>query len=521
MPIYLQDGDFFTARYCYRYQYDKSHRMTSKQIPGQDRIDYEYDAKDRLIYMQDGNLRTTGSKKYFLYDELNRKVEEGVKDNADNLHPKVITNYDNYDFNNNGSDDYHYISDPDFPDNVANLNAKGMETGSKVAVDEDLINNGGGCSTPWETSCNFYDKYGRVLQKQVYIDCFSIDIYTFQLDFTGKVLKSKQGHYTLQNGTPNNYHSIVKNYMYDHAGRLITLKQKIDQEPERVVVENQYNEIGQLSAKLLGRSQNKLSALQTVDYAYNERGWLKSINQPNLSANGCNDLFGMTLLYDRFDNATGMTSFVPQYNGNISAARWKSKVAAVMNGYEYHYDDLGRITDAIYLVNEDGDWAFSDHYRESNFTYDKNGNILSANRMGSLKGSYSEIDKLHYLYQGNQLIVVDDDVDDNHYYDFFENGNKNSSSMTGPGGEGTDMREYLYDANGNMIADRNKGIVNITYNELNTGLLPVACSLYHTVSIQDAQLSRPAQVFTARQVLTQQDADQSAVVKSFRKSRHA
>lgn len=33
-----------------------------------------------------------------------------------------------------------------------------------------------------------------------------------------------------------------------------------------------------------------------------------------------------------------------------------------------------------------------------------------------------------------------------------------------------DTIEYRYDANGNMISDANKGIVNITYNELNLPL---------------------------------------------------
>ena len=66
------------------------------------------------------------------------------------------------------------------------------------------------------------------------------------------------------------------------------------------------------------------------------------------------------------------------------------------------------------------------------------------------------MDDLSYAYSGNQLISVSDAVPDNANiagYDFADNG----SELT--------RGEYLYDANGNLIEDKNIGIT-VKYNHL-------------------------------------------------------
>ena len=50
------------------------------------------------------------------------------------------------------------------------------------------------------------------------------------------------------------------------------------------------------------------------------RGWLKKINEPDLSG-ADNDLFGMELMYNEGLTALNGTA---QYNGNISGIKWKS-----------------------------------------------------------------------------------------------------------------------------------------------------------------------------------------------------
>jgi len=67
------------------------------------------------------------------------------------------------------------------------------------------------------------------------------------------------------------------------------------------------------------------------------------------------------------------------------------------------------------------------------------------------------IDNLLYQYEDNRLVSVHDAIanTDNGYGNFdFTDGTFQAT-------------EYVYDANGNMIQDLNKGITNITYNHLN------------------------------------------------------
>ncbi|MEG1765323.1 MAG: hypothetical protein RR254_01525, partial [Muribaculaceae bacterium] len=66
------------------------------------------------------------------------------------------------------------------------------------------------------------------------------------------------------------------------------------------------------------------------------------------------------------------------------------------------------------------------------------------------------IDSLNYTLNGNQLKRIDDSVFDPVYNGAFNFADGSSSDT-----------EYLYDANGNMTQDMNKGITTIEYNYLN------------------------------------------------------
>ena len=85
-------------------------------------------------------------------------------------------------------------------------------------------------------------------------------------------------------------------------------------------------------------------------------------------------------------------------------------------------------------------------YTVQNISYDLNGNIQSLKRNG---GADLMIDDLTYAYNGNQLTKVDDAANAQGFTDV--------ASST----------DYMYDNNGNLISDVNKGITNITYNYLN------------------------------------------------------
>lgn len=84
-----------------------------------------------------------------------------------------------------------------------------------------------------------------------------------------------------------------------------------------------------------------------------------------------------------------------------------------------------------------------------------NGNIQSLFREGApdIDGYPTNLDNLSYTYQGNKITAIAD-----------------SYGHLGFADLATTTEEYLYDANGNMIEDKNKGISQIRYNRMN---LPV------------------------------------------------
>ncbi|MDD3011524.1 MAG: DUF6443 domain-containing protein [Bacteroidales bacterium] len=174
------------------------------------------------------------------------------------------------------------------------------------------------------------------------------------------------------------------------------------------------------------------------------------------------DLFALDLSYDQpFSNVYNIGD--PQYNGNISAMKWISARDNTVRGYAYEYDHLNRVTKAEYYANKDNGYADEQHYFDvDNLLYDNNGNILNVQRKGYDSPNYgSVIDDLTYEYDGNRLIGVDDGAVDYPSYEMYRkdfNDNGSSFSPSNP--------EYLYDENGNMVEDKNKGIL-VDYNLLN------------------------------------------------------
>lgn len=61
------------------YKYDEHGRMIERKQPGRGVEYYVYDAGDRLVMYQDGNLRTSGNKWiYHIYDAMGREVEKTI-----------------------------------------------------------------------------------------------------------------------------------------------------------------------------------------------------------------------------------------------------------------------------------------------------------------------------------------------------------------------------------------------------------------------------------------------------------
>ncbi|NRR91374.1 RHS repeat-associated core domain-containing protein [Winogradskyella undariae] len=463
---------------CYIYHYDLRNRLIEKKIPGKDWEHIIYNKLDMPILTQDGKQSIDGKWLFTKYDVFGRVAYTGLYSNdedrsalqdlVDNQSTQfetkttfatimydgtaVFYTADAFPLNKkieiltiNYYDDYNFDIPTELEgfQNTYNQNVvqstKSLATGSKVRVlDTDL----------WITSVSYYDDKARPIYMESYNAYLnSIDKVATQLDFVGKVIETTAIH-----KKDNNAAVIVKdNFTYDHAGRLLTQVQIIG-DHEELIVNNHYDELGQLVSKNVGgivatSEPESSNGLQIINYGYNIRGWLKTINKDNLSDN---DLFDFELRYNNPITGTAL------FNGNISETYWQTANDNNTRSYEYYYDALNRIKKANYI----GDYALVSYpveiedYSLNSVSYDKNGNILKLSRTGldEVNGTIGLIDKLIYNYapMSNQLIGV---------YD----------SATKDGFKDNDSEEidYLYDINGNMTQDLNKGIIDIAYNHLN------------------------------------------------------
>ena len=424
---------------CYQYKYDERKRLIEKKLPGAGWVYLIYDSRDRLVLTQDAKLRTTNSNKYHYnkYDNLNRIEEQGictetltyelngeyplrdaVKASINYLPssciPSIYTYYDNYSETSTwGSYGYSEVYTANL--NPQTNNVKGMVTGVKTRV----LN-----SSTWLYTVNYYDKYGQLLQQYQTNPDAGYNRTTTAYGFTGQPTKQQIYHEKDSSPSVDEIVTTEELYSYDHMGRLLKTEHSYDGADFVTISENTYDEIGRLENESLHNGN------QQIDYAYNIRGWLTSINDPDQSITADN-AFAMKLYYDSpTDPVVSSWDIDTQYNGNISAVRWTNKniYEARYQGYlyNYEYDGLNRLTRGDFgEVGRYWDYSNKDDYDLDNVEYDKNGNITSLSR------DDGDQEDLNYNYTGNQL-----------------------SSISGVYNGGLySSRSFAYDNNGNTIAD--------------------------------------------------------------------
>ena len=289
---------------------------------------------------------------------------------------------------------------------------------------------------------NYYKNGILLLQRSAVSNALIIDLAIGSSGGELSGFRTSFGNFTQQ--------SVNRSFVYDHAGRLMQTWHKINNADSVLLAENEYNELGQLVTKKLHSEDNGTSFRQVVDHRYNIRGWMTRINNSDLTPDDANnplDYFGMELAYN---NDIGIGAVTPQFNGNISAAKWSANLGLGIpelnqpkeRAYAFSYDALNRLTAANHQAKLTA-WNASAAFHENNLSYDLNGNILTLNRTGK---NGLNMDVLTYNYgtaatASNKLLAVTDA------------GNR-SEGFKEVGTTGTD---YVYDVNGNMVWDRNKG----------------------------------------------------------------
>ncbi|SKA41221.1 RHS repeat-associated core domain-containing protein [Chitinophaga eiseniae] len=323
-----------------------------------------------------------------------------------------------------------------------NTAPEGMATGTRIRVL--------GTDT-WLTTTNYYDDDNRLVQTISDNLGGGQDVATTLYDFSGKVLSTYVHHRTKQSSaTPET--KVLTMMHYDHAGRVDEITKRINDNPalQRTIVTNSYNELGQIKTKRLGITGT--GQLETLDYEYNIRGWLKGINRKFATGKASSNWFGQELSYDY-----GFSG--KQFNGNIAGAKWKSRSDGVARAFGYRYDPVNRLTAADFSQLEgSASWTKSKmDFSVSNLTYDANGNILSMSQKGMEGSVIKQIDSLKYGYlsNSNKLSFVTDKQNNPNTLlgDFREKQNDESP-------------DYQYDLNGNLVLDQNKQLT-IRYNHLN------------------------------------------------------
>ena len=450
----------FDIQGSYSYWYDFLHRCVYKKLPERNGIYYIYDHSDHQVLSQDGEQRARGEWAFSLSDELNRPVLTGIchdfyyyedfplcetdvkarrndagtafhgyiPENIPLTNPVVYTvnYYDDYSFigKRGVPTSLNYVTPPPGYGTCYVESSKGLLTGTVTArMDATGV-------TGYDYAAFYYDERGRIIQSRTTNHMGGIEEEYVAYSFTGEPLKRQHVH----TATGNSMQTEECTYEYDHAGRLLTTKHKLDTNEEVTLVENTYDDLGRIkSSKRHGNS-----ALAT-DYTYNVRSWIKTLTTDTL--------FTQTLHYN--DSYGGST---PCYNGNMSGMSWKAAGDIGVHGYRFSYDGMSRLTAAGYLWNG----APSANYNTS-YTYNRQSNLTSLRRNGRTgASSYGLIDDLTFTLDGNWLTRVDDAATSSAYNNGFEF--KDAVKQD---------NEYTYDKNGNMTKDLNKNITDIQYNYLN------------------------------------------------------
>ncbi|TLX24657.1 RHS repeat-associated core domain-containing protein [Chryseobacterium indologenes] len=486
---------------CYQYHYDNQNRMVEKKFPGKDWEFMVYDQQNRIVLIQDGNLRTVnnnfGVKGWIFtkYDQLDRVVYTGffantatrqVIQNALNSLPSNGSNnekFSNSPIVQNGTNIYYTQSafptesmtilsvnyydeyppgTPAKPDAIlgqrtlsstpSSITVNGVTTSriTKGLPTASYLRNIGDIN--WTKDYIWYDLNGSQIGTHSINHLGGYTITETELDFSGVPKQIITSHKRRSNEIGI---TIKERFEYDGQNRLLKHWHQVDNRPEELLAENTYNELSQLISKKVG------NGLQSIDYSYNIRGWMTGINEkemvlPDLGGK----LFSYKIKYNQRDGISNPDpslffgkDVLPKFNGNIAEVDWRVvetpgvSPSITPKRYGYSYDKLNRLS-AGYYQNPNN--PYSKENTES-LTYAINGSLANLYRTSVIENSNTTatvIDNLYYYYSGNKLSAINDVTE-------------NSTGYEGGG------NEIIYDANGNMKNLLDKKITSIKYNFLN------------------------------------------------------
>lgn len=483
---------------CYSYQYDEYGRIKTKGTPGKTSTeDIVYDKFGEAMLGSNPLMKQNNQWSFSIYDKLDRVVMSGVYTgtetqsyfqgvangtttpvshgvSADQTLEYWLTNrfsgsnypsslfgceiqvyyyYDDYSlslfntypFDNSCSTDY--LSGAEMVTPSPYMVGHGKLVASKTKILDDGVANN--FVNTWITSVFYYDEKGSLIQTQTHNpwNATNKDINVTQYNFAGLPVLNISKHYSWNNNNKPSTKIQTRNFYNYNSGRLEQVKQKIDTFAWQPITVLTYDNLGNVKIKNMGGAE-------VQHYSHNIRGQVTGINAAHLNTPN-SGLINMTYLSE-INYDAGFTQ--KRYDGGISGFVWRTPSTDKM-AYGYSYDNVARTTHTEFreyntAAGGGTTWNKTNtDYTVSNISYDANGNMLTMNQRGDNNSlAPDDIDILSYTYDvGNQLTKVTDGGVASPIMDF-DNGSSGTNT------------DYLYDVNGNLMADANKAIDSIIYN---------------------------------------------------------
>jgi len=460
--IPMSDGRL--RRWAYCYGYDNRGNRNYKRLPGCEPVWAIYDKANRLVLEQDGNMRDKGDGTWWMvytYDLFGRLLytyyapTSCVPNDLEGLQQELVTasrtSNITYGYTNNWFpsqmkllrvyyyDDYTFLNllSATQRDSLtyAPLTGFGTKEASSVGrlTGERIYHL---ASDSYVTQVYYYDTRGRIMQTRATNSLGGYNMTWYDLGFADNVLKELHTHSDATGETIREQYT----YSYDHANRLVDTRYQYRSEPEIVLSSESYDELGRGTQHRTHGIINGLSVhfTDTALYEYNIRNQLTHMQKYGFEEN---------LYYTTPSTVQG--SNPTYYNGNISSRIWTYGVRK--NGYEYFYDNLNRLSYTYGIVNNQ--WA--DNMYMENFSYDKQGNILSLLRMAADNYFAPDLDYMNFSYNGNQVTKISDPFTPSGLSEAIEY--NDLANMP---------NEMVYDKNGGLIADFDRNICTIRKNVL-------------------------------------------------------
>ena len=447
-PEYQNSG--YKSTYGYEYRYDAKGRLAKKILPQCEYTQYWYDTAGRMKFMQDATLRSRGLYRFMLYDKYGRLCIQGICTNcwrgetvntatyntsgtgfqntgyqlgrdgdiSGTVTLELVNYYDNYDFIRLYNSSLQTSS---------SATTTSLQTGSiRKASDGSTL-----------AAALYYDYKGRPVNTRSISLGNRLTTVATSYKYWGDVYQTVQTDYPTTNTliaanlvstTTNNYNASTGLL----TNTTLTLKAGYGSAVTKTIQALTYDGLGRIV------SNTRSGSAGAVAYNYNLHNWVTEING---------------LGFHEWLNYADGTN--PLYNGNISTQKWQVSNESFNRGYRFTYNALNWLTEAVY--GEQNFQKNDNDYNEKVLEYSANGMMKRFQRRG-LKddGDYGKIDNLHISLNGNRPHSITDDADPQTVYGAME---FNDGSNSG--------QEYFYDACGSLVADANKGIAHIDYDNCN------------------------------------------------------